>query len=164
MARHGALSNDDASPNVVRAREIDAPQALVFEMWINPRHLSQWLKPEGFSISRCDLDARPGGAIHIDMLAPDSTPYQMIGFFQEIVEPEKLVFSSSPIDGLGHSLLDVLNTVTFTGRLDKTRVTVEAEVLKSTEESVPFLEGMEERWRQSLERLNSYVQTSRRSF
>jgi uncharacterized protein YndB with AHSA1/START domain len=36
------------------------------------------------------------GAIRVDMRGPDGTIYFTGGYYQEIVEPEKLVFSSSP--------------------------------------------------------------------
>jgi DNA-binding transcriptional ArsR family regulator len=49
--------------------------------------------PTGFTNPRCELDVRPGGAIRIDMRAPDGTVYPMSGVYQEIVEPNGL---SSP--------------------------------------------------------------------
>jgi len=148
---------NSADHDVILTRDIDAPRSIVFEAWINPRHVAKWWGPEGFSNPRCEIDLRPGGAIRIDMLSPDGTLYPMGGFFQEIIEPEKLVFSCSALDSLGHSLLDVLNTVTFAERGGRTRVTNEVHVLRAIEESAPYLSGMETGWMQSLERLNAYV-------
>jgi uncharacterized protein YndB with AHSA1/START domain len=42
----------------------------------------------------CELDVRPGGAIRIHMRGPDGTVYPMTGAYQEIVEPERLVFTA----------------------------------------------------------------------
>ena len=159
MARSNSSALNQAKPDLVITRDIDAARNLVFEAWINPKHLAKWWGPEGFSNPRCELDVRPGGAIRIDMRGPDGTIYFMGGFYQEIVEPEKLVFSSSPLDGLGHPLLDVLHTITFIDRGAKTRLTTQTQVLRSTDESIPYLEGMDEGWKQSLDRLNDYVQT-----
>jgi len=36
-----------------------------------------------------------GGAIRIHMRAPDGTVYPMTGTFQEVVEPERIVFTSA---------------------------------------------------------------------
>jgi uncharacterized protein YndB with AHSA1/START domain len=138
-------------------RNIGAPRRLVFEAWINPEHLAQWWGPDGFTSPRCELDVRPAGAIRIDMRAPDGTVYPIGGFYQEIVEFEKLVFSSSVLDSLGHPLVDVLNTVTFADDAHGTTLAVLVRVLRSTEESVPFLEAMEPSWKQSLERLRAYL-------
>jgi len=155
-------SNSDSKfPNrdLTILREIDAPRELVFESWVNSRHLAKWWGPEGFSNPGCELDVRPGGAIRIDMQSPDGTVYPMGGFYEEIKKPERLVFSSSALDGLGHPLFDVLNTVSFENRGDKTGLTVQAQVLRTTEEGSPYLDGMETGWKQSLDRLNGYVRT-----
>ena len=157
MARNSNALRKDESPDVVRARDINAPRKKVFHMWTNPRDVAQWWGPDGFTNPRCEMDVRPGGAIRIDMRGPDGKLYPMRGFFQEIVEPEKIIFSSSAIDDLGHPLFDVVNTVTFAALGGKTRVEVEAHVVRTTEEAEPYLQGMEEGWRQSLERLNTYA-------
>jgi uncharacterized protein YndB with AHSA1/START domain len=145
------------SDDVVITGDIEARRPLVFEAWTNPRHVARWWGPLGFSNARCEIDLRPGGAIRIDLVAPDGTLYPVTGFFQEIIEPEKLIFSTSPVDGLGHPLLDVLNTVTFGDNGNQTKITIEAQVLRSTEESEPYLAGLESGWMQSLERLNTYL-------
>jgi uncharacterized protein YndB with AHSA1/START domain len=160
MFRKNRSARTQADHDIAIEREIDAPWGLVFDAWVDPRHLSQWWGPRGFTNPRCELDVREGGAIRIDMLAPDGTLYPMGGFYEEIVVPERLVFSSSPVDSLGHSLLDVLNTVTFSDRAGKTTtLTVQVHVLRAIEESAPYLQGMESGWRESLERLDSYLAT-----
>lgn len=140
-------------------REIDAPRGRVFESWINPKQVAEWCASEGFSNPHCEMDVRPGGAIRIDMKAPDGTVYNMGGFFEEIEKPERLVFSSSALDGLGHPLFDVLNTVSFESRGDKTGIALQLQVLRTTDEGLPYLEGMETGWKQSLDRLNTFVKT-----
>ena len=155
---NGSVSKLD-NGNVTIMREIDASRGLVFEAWVNSKHLAEWWGPEGFSNPRCELDVRPGGAIRIDMQSPDGRVYPMGGFYEEIEKPEKLIFSSSALDGLGHPLFDVLNTVSFENRGGKTGLTVRAEVLRTTDEGSAYLEGMEAGWKQTLNRLNAYVRT-----
>src|SRR5262245_31722991 len=112
MARRSNSARHPSDDLVITA-DVNATRPVVFEAWTNPRHIAKWWGPLGFSNVRCEIDLRPGGAIRIDLRSPDGTLYPMSGFFQEIIAPEKLIFSMSPVDGLGHSLLDVLNTVTF---------------------------------------------------
>jgi uncharacterized protein YndB with AHSA1/START domain len=138
-------------------REIDAPRGRVFESWINPKHVAEWWGPEGFSNPHCEMDVRPGGEIRIETKAPDGTVYNMGGFFEEIEKPERVVFSSSALDSLGHPLFDVLNTVSFESRGDKTGIALQLQVLRTTDEGLPYLEGMETGWKQCLGRLNAYV-------
>jgi len=139
---------------LVITRVFDAPRELVFKAWTDPKHVAQWWGPKGFTNPVCELDVRPGGAIRIDMRGPDGVVYPMKGVFHEIVEPERLVFTSSAFeDENGNPQLAVLNTVTFTEHNGKTKLTLHAVVVKSAPEVAAALDGMREGWSQSLDRL-----------
>src|SRR5262245_45864240 len=97
-------------------RIFDAPPALVFRMWTEPKHLAQWWGPAGFTNPVCELDVRPGGKIRILMRAPDGVDYPMTGMFREVVPPKRLVFVSTPVDAQGHTLLEGVTTVSFAER------------------------------------------------
>jgi uncharacterized protein YndB with AHSA1/START domain len=142
---------------LVITRVFDAPRALVFKAWTDPNHVAQWWGPHGFTNPVCELDARPGGAIRIHMRGPDGTLYPMTGVYQEIVEPERFVFTSAALDAEGNPLFEVLNTVTFAEQGSKTTLTVQARVVKSTAKAAPYLAGMEAGWTQSLERLKTHL-------
>jgi uncharacterized protein YndB with AHSA1/START domain len=137
-------------------RTFDAPRSLVFEAWTDPKHLARWWGPHGFTNPLCEVDVRPGGGIRIDMVGPDGTVYPMKGVFHEVVEPERLVFTSSALeDEQGHPRLEVHNTITFAEHDGKTTLTVKAVVVKATPEAATALSGMEVGWTQSLERLEA---------
>jgi len=142
---------------VAFTRVFDAPRRLVFKVWTDPEHLAQWWGPHGFTNPRCELDARTGGAIRIDMRGPDGRTYPMTGTYQEIVEPERLVFTSVALDKAGNPLFEVLNTVTFADHGGKTTLTLQARVVKATAMAPQYLQGMEVGWTQSLERLDAYL-------
>jgi uncharacterized protein YndB with AHSA1/START domain len=147
-----------ADRKLVLTRTFDAPRALVFKVWTDPGHVARWWGPHDFTNPVCELDVRPGGAILIHMAAPDGTVYPMKGVFREIVEPERIVFSSGAVeDDDGNPGLEVLMTVTFTERAGKTTLTLEAAVVKATPEAAWALEGMEAGWTQSLERLGAHL-------
>ena len=81
---------------IVMMRVFDAPRSRVFEVWTNPKHLPQWLLgPEGWTMSVCDIDLRVGGAWHFAWRHLDGTAMEMHGVYQEIVPPERLVFTES---------------------------------------------------------------------
>jgi uncharacterized protein YndB with AHSA1/START domain len=101
---------EPAGREVVFTRVVDAPRRLVFEARTDPKHVAQWWSPHGFTNPVCELDVRPGGAIRIDMRGPDGIVYPMTGVYQEIVEPERLVFTSAALDDEGKPLFEVLNT------------------------------------------------------
>jgi uncharacterized protein YndB with AHSA1/START domain len=138
-------------------RVFDAPRDLVWKAWTDPAHLARWWGPKGFTNPRCEWNPWPGGAIHIDMRAPDGVVYPMSGKFQEVVAPERIVFVSSALDDNGKSMFDILNTVTFTEREGKTTLKLEAQVLTTTAMAPQHLKGMEMGWTQSLDRLGELL-------
>jgi uncharacterized protein YndB with AHSA1/START domain len=143
--------------DLVMTRVFDAPRALVFKVWTDARHMAQWWGPKGFTNPVCELDVRAGGAIRIHMRAPDGMVYPMTGEFREIVEPERLVFVSSALDGKGNSMFDVLSTVTFTEQGGKTVLTLQLRVIRTTAQAPQYLKGMEMGWKMSLDRLSEHL-------
>jgi uncharacterized protein YndB with AHSA1/START domain len=106
----------------------------------------------------CELDARPQGAIRINMTGPDGTVYPMGGTVHEVASPEKFVFTSTAfVDDKGNSLMEVHNTVTFMVHNNRTKLTLQANVVKSAPEVAKALDGMEEGWTQSLDRLEELL-------
>ena len=146
-----------ADRELVFTRVLSAPRSRVFKAWTDPKHVAPWWGPHGFTNPVCELDARPGGAIRIHMRGPDGTVYPMTGRYQEIVEPERLVFTSAALDAKGSPMFEVLTTETFAEQGGKTKQILRTRVIKSTAQAAPYLAGMEQGWTQSLERLNSYL-------
>jgi len=142
---------------LVLIRVFDAPQEFVFKAWTDPKRVTQWWGPHGFSNPVCELDLRPGGAILIHMRGPDGTIYPMTGVYQEVVEPDRLVFTSAALDDKGHPMFEVLTTVTFAKQDGQTKQTLRARVIKTTAQAAPYLAGMEAGWTQSLERFTAYL-------
>jgi uncharacterized protein YndB with AHSA1/START domain len=83
---------------IVFKHVFNAPRDLVFIAWTDPKHMAQWWGPKGFANPVCELDIRPNGAIFIHMRGPDGIVYPMKGIFHEIVEPERLVFTSTAFE------------------------------------------------------------------
>ena len=143
---------------IIITREFDAPRDLVFKACTDPELVAQWWGPKYFTNPVCEMDARPGGDILIHMQGPNGAIYPMTGVFNEIVEPERLVFTSSALGGdQGEPMLEDITTVTFEEVNGKTRVTVHAVVTKATPEAEGALDGMEEGWNQSLDKLAEFL-------
>jgi uncharacterized protein YndB with AHSA1/START domain len=82
----------------------------------------------------------------------------MVGVFRAIVPPERLVFVSSACeDEDGKPQLEVLNTVIFGKTNGRTKLTLQAVVIKASPVVAGPLAGMEAGWTQSLERLDALV-------
>src|SRR5271155_974533 len=126
---------------VIITRVFDAPRELVWKAWTDPKYLAQWWGPKGFTNPVCDWNAKPGKAIYVVMRAPNGTDYPMGGSFREIVEPERLVFTSGALDEKGNLLFELLHTITFVEHGGKTTLTVRARVIKSTAKASQYLWG-----------------------
>jgi uncharacterized protein YndB with AHSA1/START domain len=145
---------------VIITRVVDAPRALVFKAWTDSKQVAQWWGPNGFTTPVSELDPRPGGTIRIDMRGPDGVVYPSKGVFREIIEPERLVTTTTVFeDEQGNPKFEVLTTVTFAEHDGKTKLTVHAVVTRSTAapEVSRAIEGMEEGWTQSLDRLAQHL-------
>jgi uncharacterized protein YndB with AHSA1/START domain len=144
---------------LVLTRVFDAPRALVYKMWTDPEHLARWWGPHKFTTPVCELDVRPGGVSRIHMRGPDGTIYPMTSVYQEVVNDQRLVCRSSPLDEQGQPLFEVEHTVTFVEQDGRTTLTLHVRVVKATDKAAPYLAGMKAGWTQSLERLAENVAT-----
>jgi uncharacterized protein YndB with AHSA1/START domain len=139
-------------------RVLPAARSVVFGAFSDPTQLAKWWGPKGFTNPVCEVDARPGGAIRIDMGAPDGTVFPMDGVFHEIVAPERLVFTSRAFAAdTNKTLIKAHNTVTFADAGGKTQLTVVARVVELAPEFAAAAAGMEQGWSQSFERLEALV-------
>ncbi len=160
MAAKSSAPAESAQRELVMTRIFDAPRELVFKAWTDPKHVAQWWGPKGFTNPVCEMDLRPGGSLRIVMRAPDGVDYPTTGVFREIVEPERLVFTDVALDEKGNPVLEGLTIVTLAEHGGKTKLTLhtaQTSTIGFVAEATKKLEGMEEGWTQSLDRLAERV-------
>ncbi|ELZ02368.1 SRPBCC family protein [Natrialba asiatica] len=139
-------------------RTFDAPRERVFEAWTDPERVEQWWGPAEFTVPYCELDVRPDGEFRIDMQGPDGTIYPDTGVYHVVDEPERLEVTSRALeDEDGIPQLEVYQTVTFAERGEQTELTIRAEVIRASEAVADSLEGMEQGWSQSLDKLEGFI-------
>lgn len=144
---------------VTLTRLIDAPRELVWQAWTDPKHITQWWGPEGFTTPYAEMDLRPGGAMVIQMRGPDGNIYPNNGTVEEVVIPERLVVIGTAFeDAAGNPQLQVRNALTLVEEGGKTRLTLQATVLQAAPEMAGALAGMEVGWNQTLDNLEAYLQ------
>jgi uncharacterized protein YndB with AHSA1/START domain len=90
---------------MVLERTFDAPIALVWQMWTEPKHFKAWYGPTGANIPTAEIDLRVGGKrlVCMEMETPNG-PMQMwfAGEHREIVANERLVYTESMSDEDGN--------------------------------------------------------------
>ncbi len=89
---------------MVITRIFDAPRALVWEAWTNPKYVMQWWGPKGFTAPVCKIDFRVGGKFLCCMRSPDGQEGWNGGEYHEIVPHEKIVYSLYFADSNGNKV------------------------------------------------------------
>jgi uncharacterized protein YndB with AHSA1/START domain len=145
---------------VTITRVLPAPRERVFRAWTDPAHLSQWWGPKGFTNPVCEVDARMRGALRIVMRAPDSSEYTMKGEFREVVPPQRLEFTNISVDQDGSHLIEGVTIVTFAAQGDKTAMTLHTRAVGVVPLSAQMLDGLEEGWAETIDKLEAYVGTA----
>jgi uncharacterized protein YndB with AHSA1/START domain len=133
-------------------RDFDAPRDLVYRVWTQPEHMSQWLLPRGVTTPQETISQhlRVGGFWRWTMIGEqDGTRYPTVAQFREIVEPERLVFTWG--DETNQS---VLITVTFADHDGGTRLTLH---LVGPAEMITDETGVQEGWSECLDSLELFL-------
>lgn len=153
-----AVPGSTENEQIFITRIYDAPVDQVYRNWTDPIQLAKWWGPKSFTNPRCEIDLRPGGEILIEMKAPDGTVYPMMGIFLEVIEPEKLVFTTTAMEvEIGNWQLEIFNIIDFNHDAAGTKLTVHATIKTRTPESEPAIMGLERRWNESLDRLDEIL-------
>ena len=132
-------------------RELNAPIELVWEVWTNPKHLSQWWGPEGFTTDVSKMDVKPGGEWNLVMHGPDGMDYVNRIIFREIVKHKRLVFEYQTTP-------KHVTTVEFTPKGDKTLLYWHM-TFESKEQFVELIKKfkVDEGLAQNVVKLNAYL-------
>ena len=89
---------------MVITRVFEAPRALVWKAWTDPKYAMQWWGPKDFTVPFCEMDFRVGGKFLICMKAPDGQEFWNGGEYHEIVPYEKIVSSMYFADAKGNKI------------------------------------------------------------
>jgi uncharacterized protein YndB with AHSA1/START domain len=129
-------------------RIFDAPRALVFDAWAEPKHLMRWFAPNNFTLPVCEMDFRAGGKFRFCMRGLGNDHW-VNGVYREIVKPERIVWTGT----MEHDSNEVVTTVTFADLGGKTRVTVHQTYSIETDST----RGAREGWTETLEHLAEFL-------
>jgi uncharacterized protein YndB with AHSA1/START domain len=142
-------------PTVTVKSKIAAPAQRIFEAWLDPASLAEWMRPCSGSTRHSDVkvDARVGGAFEIVMHVA-SGPVRHTGIYQTIDAPRRLVFTWNSVH-TGQA--DSLVTVDFRAEGKATEVVITHERLPETARA-----GHTAGWTSILESLSTRYSTDSR--
>jgi uncharacterized protein YndB with AHSA1/START domain len=157
VAKNNPAENS-ADREIVITREFEAPRERVWEAMTNPKHVVNWWGPRGFSTTIEEMDFRVGGVWQHIMRGPDGVKYPNKSVFQEIVKPERIVYShgGQRENGPGVSFESTWTFEALTAA--KTRVTIRMVFPSAANRDFVVKEfGAIEGGKQTLERLGEYL-------
>jgi uncharacterized protein YndB with AHSA1/START domain len=102
-------------------RIFDAPREAVWREWTEPEAFADWFgAPTGeVPLSTVSMDVRPGGSWRLTMFAgAERREIHWKGSYEEVVEPERLVFTVSDQPGETYELITVVLTDLGDGRTE----------------------------------------------
>jgi len=79
----------------VLTRIIDAPREKLFRCWTDPELMKQWFVPKPWTLTRVEVDLRPGGSSLVVMRSPEGQEFPNPGVYLEVVKNERLVFTDA---------------------------------------------------------------------
>ena len=151
-ARHPVTLTLPSDREILVSRLFDAPRERVFQAHVDPRAMEAWWGPGEYATTVDRWDPRPGGTWRIVQRTPDGAQHAFHGIFQDVVPPERLIWTFE-YEGLpGHV---VNQTLTFEeAHGGKTRLTVRALYRSREDRDGMLASGMEWGMRESYERLD----------
>ncbi|HEY4147579.1 MAG TPA: SRPBCC family protein [Chitinophagaceae bacterium] len=143
--------NNTKDRELFLSRTLNAPVALVWEMWTEPEHIVNWWGPNGFTNTISKMETKPGGEWDLVMHGPDGTDYVNKSIFREVVLHKRIVFEHV-------SFPHFITTVEFEARGEQTFLTWRmvfdsAEILEEVAKKHGAVEGM----KQNAEKLEKYL-------
>jgi uncharacterized protein YndB with AHSA1/START domain len=132
------------------SRKLNAPIALVWELWTNPEHIANWWGPDGFTTTIQTMDVRPGGEWTLVMHGPDGKDYPNKSMFKEVIPYKKIVYE--------HYAPGFVATVDFEDQGEYTFVNWHM-LFESVEEFIHIVKTFkaDQGLRQNVEKLEAYL-------
>ena len=110
-------------------RHFAAPREAVSRAFTDAEIFMKWWGPKSTTCPVADLDVRPGGRCHVEMLSDDgSTRYILEGEFREVTEPSRLVYTWAWQNG-GFAGIETLVTIDFHDRDGETELVLRHDML-----------------------------------
>lgn len=118
-ARHETIYDTPNDRELVITRTFDAPRALVWTAFTDPRHVPNWYTgPDGFTMPICEIDLRPGGTWRYGWRNAQGREFEATGTYRDVEPPKRFVIVTSSNGE------ESTQTTTFTEVNGRTTVTV----------------------------------------
>ena len=124
-------------------RTIDAPREEVFRAWTDPEQLRRWWGPGEFRCPEAEVDLRPGGSYRLVMQPAAGDPFVLVGTYQEVEPPARLVYTWRWATGPAADGSESLVTVEFRDRGASTELALTHSDFPASHGPAPYRMGWE---------------------
>lgn len=141
--RPGVTDYSTPTDTTVQIRRIvDAPRAIVFDAWTNPKHVPNWLTGyPGWSMTVCDLASRPGQPWTMTWRkGDDGTEMTLSGVCREFTPPVRV----AQTEKWGPEWPETLNVVEFAEQDGRTTITLTVNYASKANRDAALATGMKD--------------------
>lgn len=145
---------------LVLTRTFDAPRELVFAAYSSCDHLSKWWGPRSWPMVECTMDFRVGGVWHYCLRGNKGDESWGRAIFDEIVEPERIVYTDAFSDADGNvneAMPQTQSSVELADADGKTRLTLRARYRSAADLQKVLDMGMVAGITETLDRLDEHL-------
>ena len=140
---------------LIHTRMLNAPRALVWEVWTNPEHIKEWWGPNGFTLTHKSMQVKKGGEWKFTMHGFGKDFENKVEYL-EVVKPSLLSYRH----GDEKDTISFMVYVSFEDVGNKTLLTMRSvfkseEILTELNRQVKAVEG----GKQTLDKLEAYLKT-----
>jgi len=143
-------------------KQFRAPQELIFTMFAEAEHIKQWWGPEGWTMSFCSVDFRPGGEWRYCIRNAEGEEHWSRAVYNEIVSPEQITFTDQFITAAGDAIQGMPSkhvVITLTQETETTTGLKVHILLKSAEEREQLVNmGFARGFPETLNHLSQHIQ------
>lgn len=90
----------DGDTDIIVRRDFSHPPARVWRALTEPALIRQWMAVDGFPMTRCEIDPRPGGRFHYEWAGSDGNDFHFSGPILAVDPPRHMThvehFNSDP--------------------------------------------------------------------
>ncbi len=170
MSEKNNISIEGENIDFVITRTFNAPRELVFKAYSEAERLAQWWGPKEFTLIVNKLEFHPGGTFHYCMRSPDGKDMWGKFIYEDIIVPERIIFTNSFSDEQGNITrnpfapvwpLEVHNVITFSEDNGKTTLNMRGRPINSTEEENRVFasshKSLQQGYKGTLDKLEEYL-------
>jgi uncharacterized protein YndB with AHSA1/START domain len=102
----------DGKHRIVARRRMAAPREIVYQAWIDPEGMREWMCPGDVVSAEAVLDVRVGGSFRIVMKSK-SQVHEHTGTYQIVDPPSKIAFTWSALESPGEITLVTVEFIPY---------------------------------------------------